>query len=148
MIKETMALKDQLIGILKDEHLSKNLGGNTMSLGEICKEMGQTEQIYIDSIRSFKMNWSYQYGDNSVATNVAALKAWNAKLDADLFAAIESLSNDDIETKLIDRGGFMPNPRVQLHVWREAILIFCAKVSIYLRALSIEFPEQWKYWIA
>jgi hypothetical protein len=147
IIKETMKLKDQLLELLKDEHLSKTLGGKTMSLGEVCKEMGEVEQIYIDSLRSFKMNWGYKYGDENVAKSVAALKAWNHKLDADLFTAIESLSNEDIETKLIDRGGFMPNPRVQMHVWREAVLIFCAKVSIYLRVMNIEFPEQWRYWI-
>lgn len=147
ILKETMALKSQLLAILKDEHLSKTLGGKTMSLGAVCKEMGEVQQMYSDSFRTFKQDWSYRYGDNSVTSSVAALTAWNEKLDADLLAAIASLSNEDIQSKTIDRGGFSPNPQVQVHIYREAILIFCAKVSIYLRALEIEFPEQWKYWI-
>src|SRR5688572_12862357 len=100
ILKETMALKDQLMALLNDEILSKTLGGKTMSLGGVCKEMGETQQIYIDSFRSFKMNWGYKYAVASVATSVAALKAWNLKLDADLYAAIESISNEDVETKL------------------------------------------------
>lgn len=147
VLKATMALKSQLLAILQDEHLGKNFGGKTMSLGAICKEMGEVQQIYIDSFRTFKQNWGYKYADDSVKTSVAALRAWNEKLDADLLDAIASLSNEDIEHKTIDRGGFSPNPTVQMHVYREAILIFCAKVSIYLRALDIQFPEQWKSWI-
>jgi hypothetical protein len=79
---------------------------------------------------------------------MTALKAWNEKLDADLLDAIAKLSDDDIQNRQIERGGFSPNPQVQLFVFREAILIFCAKVSIYLRVLQIEFPDQWKSWIA
>jgi hypothetical protein len=148
ILKQTMALKDQLLALLQDEHLQKTLGGRTMSLGEICKEMGEVQQMYIDSFRTFKQDWRYKYGDSSVASSAAALKAWNAQLDADLYAAIASLSDSDIETKLIERGGFSPNARIQLHVFREGILMFCGKVSIYLRALNIEFPQQWKEWIA
>jgi uncharacterized damage-inducible protein DinB len=147
-LKETMALKDQLWAILQDEHLSKSLGGNTKSLGEVCKQQGEVQQGYINSFRTFKHDWTYKHADANVASSVAALRAWNEKLDADLFAAMESLSNEDIESKTIDRGGFTPNPKMQLHVFREGILIFAAKVSIYLRALNIEFPEQWKYWIS
>jgi hypothetical protein len=148
ILKQTMALKEQLMEILQDEHLSKTFGGTTMSLGKLCKEMGEVQQGYITSFRTFKQDWAYKYGDDSVATSVAALKAWNTQLDADLYAAIESLSDSDIATKLIERGGFSPNPRIQVHVFREGLLMFCGKVSIYLRALNIEFPEQWKYWIA
>ena len=43
--------------------------------------------------------------------------------------------------------GFAPLPRVQMDLYKEALLIFYSKVSVYLRALGKTPPEQWRKWI-
>ena len=53
-----------------------------------------------------------------------------------------------LHNRQIDRGdGFNTSPRAQLEIYKEALLIFYAKASIYLKAPSIPLPEQWADWI-
>jgi hypothetical protein len=46
-----------------------------------------------------------------------------------------------------DPGAFSPLPTVQLDIYREALLIFYAKVSVYLRVFGIPLPGDWASWI-
>ena len=120
-----------------------------MTLGALCREMAEVEYMYIESFKTFKKDWRYK------APNVAAfeikldvLRQTFAEQEQAFKAALAALSDETINTQTVDRGGFEPTIRAQFHVYREALLIFYAKVSIYLRALGKEFPEQWKYWIS
>lgn len=148
VLKQTIALRTQLFEAITEEDLAFGLAGDNPTLGQLCKKMGEIQQTYIVSFREFKQDWSYQYEDASVTTDLNALKAWFDKLDADLFNALEMLSDEDIQSKTIERGhGFSPPVRVQFHIFREALLIFYAKVSVYLKALSKDMPQQWQAWI-
>jgi hypothetical protein len=80
---------------------------------------------------------------------VARLSAWFQTLDTGLKAAIEALSEEDLQTRTIDRGdGFTLLPRIQLEIYKEALLIFYGKVSVYLKAIGVPRPQQWQEWIA
>ncbi len=66
--------------------------------------------------------------------------------------SVAGLSEDDIANRRIVRGDFdvddfAPLPKVQLDVYREALLIFYGKVSVYLRAMGKTLPRQWQEWI-
>jgi hypothetical protein len=83
---------------------------------------------------------------------VAALRRWYASLDRDLLAAVEALSEEEIAGRRIVRSDFeesffSPLADVQLDTYREALLIFYGKVSIYLRALDRPLPGDWADWI-
>ncbi|MFP4346453.1 MAG: hypothetical protein ACLFU8_17340 [Anaerolineales bacterium] len=39
-------------------------------------------------------------------------------------------------------------PHVQLEIYKEALLIFYGKVSVYLKALGKVPSEHWQAWIA
>ena len=65
----------------------------------------------------------------------------------DVDAAIEALSDADIQTKTVDRGSFAPDVPTQFHIYREAQLIFYAKATCYLRALEKTPPPQMASWI-
>jgi uncharacterized damage-inducible protein DinB len=147
VFKATQALRVQLMDLLTDADLSHHPGGTNVSLGELCRGMGEVEQAYIDSFKTFKMDFSYRHPDPAIATSVDRLKAWFAELDAELNALIEGFSEKDL-TKTIDRGfGFTPSVAVQAHVYREGILIDCGKASIYLKALEKTPPQQFAAWI-
>jgi hypothetical protein len=67
-------------------------------------------------------------------------------------ASVDALSEDDIANRRIirddfDEGYFAPLPKAQLDVYREALIIFYGKVSVYLRALGRPLPGQWGDWI-
>jgi hypothetical protein len=149
---EYQGLRDQLMELLEDEDLDLRLGGDTVSLGALCREIGEIEKTYVDSFRTFRADFSYRNPDPELEHSVAALKAWYAELDRDLMAAVAALTEDDIASRRIIRGDFdeeffSPLPKIQLDIYREALLIFYGKVSIYLRSINRPLLEQWRDWI-
>ena len=141
-------LRDQLLDMISDEELAYKLPGNNLTLGELCEEMGHIQQVYAHSFRTFKHDWDYHDSSPDTPNSTASLKAWFKKLDAQLVEALSSLSEADVHAKLIDRGhGFTPTAHVQFQIYREAILIFYAKASLYLKALQKPYSDEWKRWV-
>jgi hypothetical protein len=122
------------------------------SLGSLCRGIGEIERAYIESFRTFTLDFEDRDPDPHLERSVAAISAWYAELDRDLMSALESLSEDDIAHRRIvrsdfDVADFSPLPKVQLDIYREALLIFYGKVSVYLRALGKPLPGHWQAWI-
>jgi hypothetical protein len=142
------ALRNQLLEILTDEDLSYRAGGANPTLGFLCREIGETEQAYIQSFKTFTMQFVYGTADPALENSVSALAAWYAALDRDLKQAVEALSDEDIQQRHINRGGdFKLRPAIQLNVYQEALLIFYGKASVYLKAMGKTLPKQWEEWI-
>ena len=149
---EYQALRDQLMEIVADEDLRYRVGGTTVTLGALCREIGEIERSYVESFRTFRQDFDYRHPDPLIETSVAALQQWYADLDRDLMAVLETLSEADTTSRRIvrsdyDPGYYSPLPTEQLDVYREALLIFYGKTSIYLRGLGKTFPPQWQLWI-
>ena len=142
------ALRDQLMHLLSDDDLQYRPTENNPTLGTLCREIGETERSYIESFRTWQQDFSYRHPDAEVETSVAKLSAWFGELDQELKEALESLSEDDLKNRVIDRGGdFKLPPHLQLEVYKEALLIFYGKASVYLHAMGKPLPEQWQHWI-
>ncbi len=149
---EYQALRDQLMAIIADADLGYRLGGATETLGALCREIGDIEHSYIDSFRTFRQDLGYRNPDPRMERSIEALSAWYTELDRELMAVLEDLSENDIASRRIVRSDFdadyfSPLPRSQMNTYREALLIFYGKVSIYLRAMDKPFPPQWQAWI-
>lgn len=143
------SLRDQLMDLLSDEDLSFQPGGENPTLGALCQEMGEVEVSYIQSFKTFQQDFNYRNKEPGLEHSVEMLSTWFQDLDGELKSAIGALSEDDIQGRLIDRGGgFEISPRIQLEIYKEALLIFYGKVSVYLKAMGIARPEQWQEWIA
>ena len=141
-------LRNQLTAILVDEDLSFRPGGDNPSLGELCRQIGEIEQSYIDSFKSFKQDFSYRNQEAGLQNSISQLNVWFETLDQDLKRVIESLAEDTIQNKTIDRGGgFTVSPRVQLEIYKEALLIFYGKTIVYLKIMGKPLPKQWQDWI-
>jgi hypothetical protein len=149
---EYQALRVELLEILGDDDLGFGVGGTSATLGALCREIGEIEYSYVGSFRTFRQDFDYRNADPLLETSVAALTAWYAELDQELAAAVEALSEDDIANRRIIRNDFdiddfSPLPSVQLDIYREALLIFYGKVSVYLRAMVKALPGHWQAWI-
>jgi hypothetical protein len=143
------AIRGQILAVLTDEDLAFSPGGANPALGELCREIGETEHAYIESFRDFTCDFSYRRPEPELASSVARLGAWYAELDEQLKAVIESLSEEQLQSQRVVRGpNFALPPRIQLNIYQEALLIFYGKASVYLKALSKPMPEQMKAWIA
>ncbi len=141
--------RQELTDILSDADLAFQPAGSTLNFGQLCRQMGETQQDYVTSFKTFACAFEYQHDDPEVESSVAKLSAWYQAMDSELKSLVENLSDDDLENKLIDRGGgFEAKPRLQLAIYQEALLIFYGKASIYLRMLEKPLPGKWPHWIA
>jgi uncharacterized damage-inducible protein DinB len=141
-------LRDQMMAILTDEDLAFRPGGENPALGALCREIGEVERAYIESFKTYTLDFSYRNAEAGLEGSVERLSAWFAALDRELKAVVEGLSDDDIQSRVIDRGGgFTLPPRIQLNIYQEALLIFYGKASVYLRAMGKTLPEQWRDWL-
>ncbi len=113
-------LRDSLMELLNDEQLRFTPGGGNPTLGDLCRQIGETEYAYIQSFETFKSDFSYRRNDGSTLSGVAKLKAWYQQLDKQLEAALQSISDEDVATKQVDRGGFSVPLPINLDLFREA----------------------------
>jgi hypothetical protein len=149
---EYQALRDELMEILSDDDLGFRVGSTSASLGALCREIGEIERSYVESFRTFRQDFDYRDPDPRLEGSVGALSSWFAELDRELTAAVATLSEDDIANRRIvrndfDISDFSPLPNIQLDIYREALLIFYGKVSVYLRAMGKTMPGHWPEWI-
>src|SRR5206468_2713799 len=145
-------LRDQLMDELTDADLEHRLGGEAETLGMLCHEIGEIERGYIESFRTFRLDLGYRNPDTRLEHDVDALRSWFAELDRDLMAALDGLSEDDIVHRRIARSDFdvddfLPDPKAQLDTYREALLIFYGKVSVYLKSMNKTRSARWREWI-
>lgn len=140
------ALREQLMDILSDEELDFQPGGDNATLGFLCRDIGEIEHSYIQSFKTFKQDFSYRNKETGLEGSVAQLATWYKALDKELKNTIGEFSDKDLE-RSIDRGGFSLRPLAQLDVYKEALLIFYGKVSVYLKMMGKARPEQWVDWI-
>ena len=146
------ALRDELVAILTDDDLRFRVGGESATLGALCREIGEIEHTYVESFRTFRQDFDYRHPDTRLEKSLDALTSWYAELDRDLADAIAALSEDDIANRRIvrkdfDVSDFSPSADIQLDIYREALLIFYGKVSVYLRAMNKPLPGHWPHWI-
>jgi uncharacterized damage-inducible protein DinB len=148
LLQSTQGMRNQMMLLLTDADLAYRLPGDNLSLGELCREIGEVEQAYIDSFRTRQHNFGYKTDQQGLEGSVERLNAWYAALDAELLDALNALTQEDVERGTVDRGGGFHMPiSAQFHTYREALLIFYAKASLYLRALRKPLPHQIAEWI-
>ena len=140
-IDGTHAMRSQLLDILSDADLAFNPGGQNMTLGALCREMGEIEHSYVQSLKTFQQDWSYHNGEADLESSVARLKAWFQTLDDELKATVSAFSDEDLK-KTVDRGGYMMPVELQLDVYLQALLIFFGKATVYLKAMNKPLPQQ------
>jgi len=148
MFEDYQALRNKLVDILDDKDLSFRPSERNLTLGTLCREIGEIQVAYIRSFQTFKSDFSYRYEDGAtVEGSVAELKNWYTDLDGELKAVVSALSDKEVETKEVEHGGYNFSLQFQLNVYAEALIIFSGKVSIYLKAMGKDIPRQWQDWI-
>ncbi len=112
-----------------------------MTLGALCRQMGEIEHSYVQSLKTFKQDWSYRNMEADSESSVARLKAWFQTLDDELKTTVSAFSDEDL-MKSVDRSGFTMPVELQLDVYLQALLIFFGKATIYLKAMNKPLPPQ------
>ncbi len=143
------ALRNQLMAVLIDEDLAIDPGGSNLSLGALCLEIGEIQVSYIQSFKTLEQDFEYFNPEEGLANNVQRLREWFEDLDRQLKNVVANFSDEDLKLTQIDRGhNFIVSPAMQLEIYKEALLIFYGKASVYLKMVGKPLPEQWQAWIA
>ncbi len=143
-LHEAQVERYDLIGALTDSDLAYKLPGDNPTLGELCREIGEVEHNYIQSFKTFKYEPSYRTTEPDLATSVGRLHTWYRTLDQEFETVMRGFSENDLHQKQIDRGGgFTPSLHTQFEIYREALLMFYAKASVYLKALQKRVNDWW-----
>jgi hypothetical protein len=147
-VEGTLGMREQVLGLLTDADLDYKLPGDNPTLRDVLKEGGLIQASYTDSFKTFKHDWSILGRDETDNTHtVASIRAWYEKLTAEMMQTLEAISDADVASKTIDRGGFEPSLKLQVDIYVQALLIFFAKTNVYLRALQKPLTEQLQSWI-
>lgn len=135
-IEGTHGMRNGLVSTLMDADLAFCPGGQTMTLGALCREIGDIEYAYLQSLKTFTQDFSYKNTEPGIETNVAKLVAWYQVMDEDLKATVSAFSDEDLK-KVIDRSsGFKVPVDMQLEIYLQALLIFFGKITIYLKIMN------------
>ena len=65
-IEGSHGMRSQLLDILSDADLVFTPGRHNMTVGALCREMGETEYAYIQSLKTLKHEWSYRHTEAGV----------------------------------------------------------------------------------
>jgi hypothetical protein len=147
ILEEYQSLKQKMLEILTEADLAHSITGSP-SLGDLCKEMGETQQSYINSFKPpHKLNFKYRNPDASLAGSVSGLAAWYANMDKEMKDLLEALRDEDLDSIRVGRGSWMVPIQQNLDIYKEALLIFCGKAWVHLHAMGKKLPEQWSDWL-
>jgi uncharacterized damage-inducible protein DinB len=139
-IEGTHGMRTQLLDILNDADLAFNPGGQNMTLGALLREMGEIEYSYIQSLKTFKQDWSYHNTESGMENSLSQIKTWYQTLDDEMKATVSNLTDED-STKTIDRGSYNMPVDLQLDIYLQALLIFFGKAAVFLKAMSKPLPK-------
>ena len=139
-LEEVRGMRLQLLDILSNADLAFSPGGQNITLGALLRKMGDIEHSYIQSLKTFKQDWSYHNTEAGLESDITRLKAWYQTLDDEMQVTVSAFSNEDL-TRFVDRGGFNSTVERQVDHYGEALLIFFGKATIYLKAMNKPVPE-------
>src|SRR5262245_6063059 len=146
-VEGSHAMRSELMNALSDTDLAFTPGGQAMTLGALCREMGEIEHSYLESFQTFKQNFDYHNTESGLESSIAKLKAWNQKLDDDMKAALSAYSDEDLNKTIERPSGYQVPIEMQLDIYLQALLIFFGKATIYLRAMNKPLPKSIQDWI-
>jgi hypothetical protein len=146
-IDGTHQMRLGVIDSVSDAELAFNPGGLCMTLGALCREMGEVEYSYVQSLKTFKQDWTYRKTEAGMDSSIAQLKTWYQALDDEMKATVAALSDADLQKNLERFSGFSVPVEMQLDIYIQAMLIFLGKATIYLRAMNKSLPPSMQEYI-
>lgn len=146
-VEGTHTIRLQLLDGLTDADLAFTPGGQAMTLGALCREIGEIEFSYLQSLKTFTQDFDYRNTTAGLDQSVAQLKAWSQQMDDELKAVIEKMGEAELAKSVMRPGGFEAPVDMQLDIYLQALLIFLGKASIYLRTMNKTAPQAIQDWI-
>jgi hypothetical protein len=118
IVKLYRQLRNDLTNELTDGGLRYSPGGDNAPLGVLCRKLEEVQKGYIESFKTFNVDFSYASDDESVETSIESIHAWFQQLDQELEDLLESLTDSDVDERLVFRSEeFKLPPVIHLDVF-------------------------------
>lgn len=135
-VEGMIQMREGLLEPLTDTDLAYNPGGKNLTLGALLVQMGEISHAYTESFKTFDTDFDYRNTEAGLADDLKRLKAWFAKMDADLKTRLESLSEADLQKQIKRPSGSTLPLEMQIDIYVQALFIVYGKLMVYLRALN------------
>lgn len=146
-IEATHSLRSQLLESLSNADLAFSPGGENVPLGRLLRESGDVEYSYMQSLKTFKQDWSSHHTEAGLESDLTQIKAWYCMLDEEMKATLAAFSDEDL-SNTIDRGNSSSMPvEMQLDACLQAQLIYLGKAGVYFRAMNRALPQVFQDYI-
>ncbi|MFB9993302.1 DinB family protein [Deinococcus oregonensis] len=147
LIDLTHTLRDTVFDQITDADLEFSPGGTALTFRRLLLEQAEIQAAYAESFRTLKLKFDVVAPPEVQTT--AQIQAWFGQLDAELLEALDALTNEDLSRLHDPRGQMSPHYTVEIsfHTYRESVLIFAARASVYLRALGRDVPKLMKSFV-
>jgi hypothetical protein len=139
-ITGTHAMRNALLDLVTDADLNFNPGGQNPTLGGLFREIGEVEYAYLQSLKTFKTDFSYRNTEAGLDISIAKLKVWYESLDAEMGSVLNAFADEDFKKSVDRASGYTMPLEMQLEVYLQALLIFLGKLTVYFRAMNRTLP--------
>ncbi len=146
ILKLYLPLRSQIMDALEDKDLNFK-PEHLSSISEECIQIGEWQGAYLGGFKKFAQDFEYRNDDDGRRTSVAKLRAWYEGMDADIVAAVEGMTDEDVENRKINRGGWEASVEWSLRIWQECLIIFYTKMLLYFKLMEKKVPEGLTQWL-
>ena len=126
-------LRHDVLDAISDEDLGHTLGGDTLSLAELLLQQGRWEDDYVQAWRTLEMRHGSQSAPEQ--QTVAGFRAWFADIEQAVRTTLEAMSDEEL-SRPVKRGTHSLPLEITVYTYRESLIIFAGKASLYLRSLG------------
>ncbi len=144
LIDLTHNLRTEILNAITEADLDTQLGGQSHSLRALILEQGTIQMAYVECFRNFELRFDHAAPEG--VQSLEDIKTWFVELDTSLISALGALSDEDLK-RGVPRSKYTVPAEIVFYTYRESVMIFAAKASVYLRALDHALPAQVKSWV-
>ena len=127
-------MRDAVIEPLSDADLVYNLGGSSLTWGQLIDDCAEMQRSYLDAFTTLDQRWAPPRSAPEHRSTVAEILENFHRLDRELEATLGSFAHDEWDAVIVRPDGTKRSRRGQLEIYAQFMLIFLAKATVYTRA--------------
>ena len=126
-------MRDALIEPLSDADLVYDLGGSSLTWGQLIDDCAEMQRSYLDAFTTLDQTWAPPRSALEHRSTVAEILERFHRLDRELELALGSFTVDEWDAVIVRPDGAKRSRRGQLEIYAQFMLIFLAKATVYAR---------------
>jgi hypothetical protein len=133
-------MRDALIQPLSDADLGHDLGGSSLTWGQLIDDCAEMQRSYLDAFRTLDQRRAPPRSALEHRTTVAEILENFHSSDGELKLVLDSFTHDEWEAVIVRPDGTKRSRRGQLEIYAQFMLIFLAKATVYSRVQNRDIP--------